>query len=303
MTDASALKVALVIPVFNRRETTLQALRSLSRIDTRGLCVRTFVVDDGSTDRTSEAVREEFPCIELISGDGTLHYAGGTNRGIEAALRWEPDYIVTMNDDSVFHDSFLQELVGTAQKNSRSIVGALLLLWDQPHKVFQVAPIWSTWRGGWKFPRDLTAFSVPRGPFEVECVVGNCVLFPTKAIKECGLMDEDRFPFGWGDAQYTMRMRHAAWKLLIDPRALVWCEPNTYPPPLHTLPVKETLKILFTDDRHPLNLKRQFVARWYSCPTKLQSLTAFAVHCLILVGKAFRSMSFKIFKRNDRTLG
>jgi len=69
MTDASALKVALVIPVFNRRETTLQALRSLSRIDTRGLCVRTIVVDDGSTDRTSEAVREEFPCIELISGE------------------------------------------------------------------------------------------------------------------------------------------------------------------------------------------------------------------------------------------
>jgi hypothetical protein len=33
------------------------------------------------------------------------------------------------------------------------------------------------------------------------------LLFPTKAIKECGLMDEDRFPFGLGDAQYTMRKR------------------------------------------------------------------------------------------------
>src|ERR1041384_3597543 len=132
------IKVGLVIPVFNRRETTLQALRSLSRIDKAGLDVRIFIVDDGSTDGTSEAIRREFAEVELIAGDGTLHYAGGTNRGIMAALSWDADYVLTMNDDSVFHDQFLRRMVKTAQENPRSVVGALLLLWDQPHKVFQV---------------------------------------------------------------------------------------------------------------------------------------------------------------------
>ena len=125
------IKTALVIPVYNRRETTLQGLRSLSRINTENLLVKIFVVDDGSTDGTGEAVKNNFPEVELIKGDGTLHYAAGTNRGIEAALEWKPDYIVTMNDDSVFHEEFLQRLMRTAEENPHSIVGSLLLLWDR----------------------------------------------------------------------------------------------------------------------------------------------------------------------------
>ena len=152
------LKTALVIPVFNRRETTLQGLQSLSRIDTENLDVKIFVVDDGSTDGTSEAVAKNFPEVVLIKGDGSLHYAGGTNRGIEAALKWKPVYIVTMNDDSVFHEQFLQRLVKTEQENPRTIVGALLLLWNEPHKVFQVGQKWKTLRGGWEMPENLTAF-------------------------------------------------------------------------------------------------------------------------------------------------
>ena len=100
-------KTALVIPVHNRRATTIQGLRSLRRINTSGLEVKIIVVDDGSSDGTSDAIRREFPEVELISGDGTLHYAAGTNRGIEAAIAWDANYVVTMNDDSVFHEDFL----------------------------------------------------------------------------------------------------------------------------------------------------------------------------------------------------
>ncbi|HEV7645291.1 MAG TPA: glycosyltransferase family 2 protein [Pyrinomonadaceae bacterium] len=282
------IKVALVIPVFNRRETTLQALRSLSRIDKTGLDVRIFIVDDGSTDGTSDAIRGEFPEVEIIAGDGSLHYAGGTNRGIMAAFSWDAKYILTMNDDSVFHDQFLRRLVSAAEENPRSIIGALLLLWDQPHKVFQVGQVWRTFYGGWHIPQHLTAFNIPKTVFEVECIVGNCVLFPVDAIKECGLMDEKRFKYGWGDAQYLMRMRKAKWNLLIEPKAMVWCEPNTYPRPLHVSPVREVLNVLFFNEKHPLNLKRQFVARWDASPSKLQALAAFGVYLFRLGLKAVR---------------
>ena len=260
----------------------------MSRVDKSGLDVRVFIVDDGSTDGTSEAVGRDFPDVELITGDGTLHYAGGTNRGIEAALKWDPEYVITMNDDSIFHDQFLQRLVKTARANPGSIVGALLLLWDQPHQVFQVGQVWRTLYGGWHIPRDLTAFNIPQTAFEVECIVGNCVLFPAKAIKECGLMDEERFKYGWGDAQYLMRMRKANWNLLIEPKALVWCEPNTYPRPLHISPFHEVLGVLFVNERHPLNLKRQFVARWDASPTKLQALAAFGIYLFRLTLKGMR---------------
>ncbi|MGE3468357.1 MAG: hypothetical protein AB7J13_15665, partial [Pyrinomonadaceae bacterium] len=202
------------------------------------------------------------------------------------ALRWTPDRIVTMNDDAVYHDRFLKRLVATASGNDRSIVGSLLLLWDMPHRVFQVGQVWKTWRGGWQIPDDLTAFSVGSTPFEVECIVGNCVMFPAAAIQECGLMDENKFPYGWGDAQYIARFRKAGYKLLIDPLSLVWCEPNTYPPPLHTLDISSALNILLRNERHPMNLKRQFVARWESAPSRPAAVIAFSVYTLGLLGKS-----------------
>ncbi len=102
------LKIEIVMPVHNRRKTTVQCLKSLERIDKTGLEIHIIVVDDGSTDGTTEAIQKMFPEIEIISGDGTLFYVGGTNRGISAALKRNPDYILTVVDDSIFHEQFLQ---------------------------------------------------------------------------------------------------------------------------------------------------------------------------------------------------
>ena len=271
------MKVGFVIPVHNRRETTLRALGTLTRIDRRGLDLRVFVVDDGSCDGTSDAVRAAFPDVQILQGDGTLHYAAGTNMGLRAALDWGARHVVAANDDSIFHADSLQRLVATAEATPRAVVGALLLRWDQPHRVFQVAPQWDLWYGGWRLPESLTAFSVPDRPFDVELVVGNCVLIPAEAMRAHGLLDAANFRHGWGDAQFTMRLRRAGWRLVVDPRARVWCEPNTNPPPLATLTAGELARVLLVNERHPMNLKRQFVARWHSAPSKPQAVAAFGV--------------------------
>jgi GT2 family glycosyltransferase len=281
-------KVELIIPVFNRRETTLRALRSLSRIKDKGLDVHIIVVDDGSTDGTGEAICHDFPEVQIVEGDGTLHYAAGTNRGISAALERNPDYIVTMNDDAIYHEKFLQRLIKTAEDNPRSVVGALLLLWTEPHKVFQVGYEWKTLRGGWLQTENLTAFDFPGQSFEVAGMAGNCVLFPVEAIRECGLMDEKKFPHGWGDFQYVVRMKNMGWRLLIEPKAFVWCEPNTNPKPLHQLKKSEILRILFRNRRHPLNLQRQFVMRWESAPTKPQAFFGFLAYVINLLVKTLK---------------
>ena len=277
-TQEPLTRTALVIPVFNRRETTLQALRSLRKVRTDGLDVRIFVIDDGSTDGTAEAIKNDFPDVRLEFGDGTLHYAAGTNRGIEAAMKWGADLVVAMNDDSIFHEDFLVKLVETSKRFERSIVGASLLLWDNPHLTFQIAPTWSSVNGGWIFPQNKPIFSFPSEPYQVECIVGNCVLFPAAAIEENGLMDETNFPTGWGDVQYTMRMKKAGWNLIVDPSSKVWCEPNTYPAPLHTLPFSERVRILCRDRRHPANLGRQFKALWHSAPSRTSAVIAFAFY-------------------------
>ena len=270
------IKVEIVMPVHNRRELTLQCLKSLSRIDRTNLDVHIIVVDDGSTDGTNEAIRENYPEVQIVKGDGNLWYTGGTNLCIETALKHEPDYILAVNDDAVFDKNFLRYMVDCAEKYPRSVVGALLLLWDEPHRVFQVSPKWDMWQGGWQYWEKQTVWTVPQKPWEVEIIVGNCVLYPIEVIKEVGLMDEKKL-YQYGDAEYTPRMRKKGWRLLIEPRARVFCQPNNPPDKVLSLPFRRKIKILFSNRKNAHNLFFRYNFFLYSAPTKSEGFTAFFI--------------------------
>ena len=278
------IHVEIVTPVHNRRDITLQCLRSLSRINSKGLDVHVIIVDDGSTDGTAEAIVKQFPEVELIKADGDLWFTEGTNVGVRAALKHNPDYVLMMNDDQVFDADFLFYLVETAEKNPRSVVGPLLLLWDTPHKIFQTSPRWNTWAGGWQHWHHQTVWTVPKKPWQVESIVGNCVLVPKKAIDECGLMDSRRYP-NFGDAEYTPRLRKKGWQLLIDPRSRVFCQPNTLPSRVKKMSLRQKLDALFINLKHNHNLRRRFYANWDSAPTKIQGVAGFTIFFVRLLLK------------------
>lgn len=274
--DEKLTRIEIITPVHNRRDITLQCLKSLARINKTGLDVHIIIVDDGSTDGTSKAIAENYPEVEIVQGDGNLWFTAGTNRGIEAALKHNPEYILTINDDAVFDENFLQLMIETAEKNPRSIVGALLLLWDTPHKIFQVSPKWDFWAGGFRHWVQQTVWTVPKKAWEVELIVGNCVLFPVEAIKECGLMNEKRFPH-FGDAEYTPRMRRRGWRLLIEPRARVFCQPNNLPPRVRNMPLKKMFKTLFVDLGNTHSFRRRFFATWHGAPNRVEGFLAFPI--------------------------
>jgi GT2 family glycosyltransferase len=287
MTDTENIRVEIVVPVHNRKEITLQCLKSLADINRTGLEVHVIVVDDGSTDGTDKAIGEQFPDVEVIRGDGTLYYTKGTNAGLAAAMNRAPHYILGINDDSIFHNEFLTRMVDCARRNPRTIVGALLLLWDDPHRVFQVGAKWDTWYGGWRHPMNLTAFNVPRSAWEVELIVGNCVLYPLDAVREVGLMNERAFPYGFGDAEYTPRMRKRGWYLMIEPSAYVWCQPNTLPPSIKHVSWQLAIGEVFFDMRSQRNLIRLFLGRWHAAPSRWLGFAAFVIHVVRMVLHAF----------------
>lgn len=267
-------RVEIVTPVHNRREITLQCLRSLARINKDGLDVHIIIVDDGSTDGTSKAIEEKFPDVEVIQGDGNLWFTEGMNVGVRAALEHNPDYVLMINDDQVFDDDFLEFMVETAEKHPRSVVGSLLLLWNVPHKLFQVSPRWETFSGGWRHWRHQTIWTIPTKPWEVDLIVGNCLLVPVRAIREDGLMNSSRYP-NFGDAEYTPRLKRRGWKLLIEPRARVFCQPNDIPPKISQMPFGKKLDVLIFNLKSTSNLRRRFYSNIDGAPTKLQGIAAF----------------------------
>jgi GT2 family glycosyltransferase len=271
------LKVEIVTPVHNRREETMLCLRSLSKVDSEGLDLHVIIVDDGSTDGSAEAVASEFPAVQIIKGNGDLWYTAGTNRGITAALKRSPDYILAINNDSIFDASCIRRMIDCAEANPRSIVGALLLDRSQPHKVFQVAPRWDFWSGCYRPLFHQTVWTVPQNPFEVELIVGNCVLYPAAAIREAGLMDERRLP-QFGDSEFTPRMRRLGWKLLIEPRARVFCKPNDLITGFRNLRFSEKFDRLFRNRMSPYSFWRRFYGNLGGAPSKIEGLLAVPVY-------------------------
>ena len=283
--STECVRVEIVAPVHNRKEITLLCLRSLFRLNTSGLGVHIVIVDDGSTDGTSEAIAARFPDVEMVQGDGNLWYTEGTNVGIRAALKHDPHFVLMINDDAVFDEDFLKFMVETALKYEGSIVGSLLLLWDTPHKLFQVAPVWDTWLGDWRHWEQQTVWTIPAKPWTVDVIVGNCVLVPAKAFAEGGLMDSAKYP-NFGDAVFTPKLKRLGWNLLIDPRARVFCQPNTVPPRLRSMGFKKTITALVTDLGNGHNLRRRFYAYLEGAPSKLQGLAGFGIFLVRAVLKS-----------------
>ena len=62
-----------------------------------------YLVDDGSTDGTSEAVKKNFPQVNIIKGDGTLFWNGGMRVAFSKAMESEHDYYLWLNDDTILN--------------------------------------------------------------------------------------------------------------------------------------------------------------------------------------------------------
>lgn len=115
--------VAILVTCHNRKEKTLSSLRSLAdafdAFNRSGASThvtgKLFLVDDGCTDHTADAVREQFAGrnLDIILGDGQLYWAGGMRLAWTAALAdsssW--DFFLLINDDTVFETSAIAELL------------------------------------------------------------------------------------------------------------------------------------------------------------------------------------------------
>ncbi len=103
--------VAAVVLSWNRREDTLACLRSLAAAEP---APRVIVVDNASTDGTSEAVRREFPTVELIENPSNLGFAAGNDVGIQRALAEGADHVLVLNNDTEVEPRFLAPLLDEA---------------------------------------------------------------------------------------------------------------------------------------------------------------------------------------------
>lgn len=118
------MKIAVLLTCHNRRESTLRCLSMMTAQLRSGDAV--FLVDDGSTDGTADAVAKEFPTVRVIKGDGALYWANGMRKAWKAAVAERNDWngFLWLNDDLYLRADALAGMLTDYEKTKSVVVGA-----------------------------------------------------------------------------------------------------------------------------------------------------------------------------------
>ncbi len=119
-------KIAALITCHNRKEKTINCLNSFhDAIDfvRDEIKFDIFLVDDGSTDGTSDEVHAKYPTINIINGNGNLYWNRGMNLAWETAAKNNYDFYLWLNDDVILHHSGIENIIADSHaKNDRAII-------------------------------------------------------------------------------------------------------------------------------------------------------------------------------------
>lgn len=211
-TKATITTVAVLLTVHNRRETTLRCLRAFSACERpEGMRFDLFLTDDGSTDGTAEAVRAEFPAVEIISGDGNLYWCRGMVAAWEAAAARE-DYgaYLWLNDDTFLYPDALTHLFASADRHPDAVI---------------VGPVRSAVTGEFSYGGRARQHPMPPEGEEKQVPLfdGNIVLVPASVYHRFGMLDR-RFSHAMGDTEYGARIFHKGGRIWQTAEYLGTCE-------------------------------------------------------------------------------
>ncbi len=110
-------EIAVLLTCHNRKKKTLACLASFYKaVKPAGYTFDIFLVDDGSTDGTSDAIKQKYPGVNIVSGDGNLFWAGGMRLAWSTAMNNKEYYaFLLLNDDVVLYNHFLSNLISSEQ--------------------------------------------------------------------------------------------------------------------------------------------------------------------------------------------
>src|SRR6266480_1839166 len=89
--------VSVIIVNYNGASDTAACLEACRSVDWPQDQLELVVVDNASRDGSAELLRDRFPEVRLITSKKNLGFAGGCNRGAEAATG---EYIAFLNNDA-----------------------------------------------------------------------------------------------------------------------------------------------------------------------------------------------------------
>lgn len=205
--------IAVIMTVHNRRDTTVECIKRFYNCSgIENFVIDFFLMDDGSTDGTSESVAATFPQVIILQGDGTLFWNRGMYYCWKEALKKHHDYYLWLNDDTMLFNNAIEVLFSDYGKvGDLSIVSGCCCDTESQQKVTY---------GGYYAGRLLSASGFPQN---IEYMNGNVVLVPNMVYKKVGLLDY-YYRHSLGDFDYGLRARKAGVNVVLTSSFVATCD-------------------------------------------------------------------------------
>jgi GT2 family glycosyltransferase len=219
--------VSVVIVSWNCRQLLGECLKSLRHSPAREVS-QIIVVDNASSDGTPDAVRREFPEVELMESGGNLGFAQGNNLGMEGA---SGDYLCLINPDVVVQSGCISRLLNYLQDHPDvGMIGPQIIgpdgavqrscmrtptLWNQ---LCRALAIDSFTKGSRLFGGYLMTEFAHDAVRDVDIINGCFWLVRRSALQDVGPMDP-RFWMYADDLDWCRRFSLAGWRIVFFPEA------------------------------------------------------------------------------------
>ena len=180
--------VWIVVLNWNGLTDTLACLASLRRL--QYTAHRVVVVDNGSTDGSTDAIRRDSANdgIEMIEAKGNLGYAGGNNLGIRHALDRGADFILVLNNDTTVDPMLLDELLAAADRYpDAGCLGPWIFYMHDPERLWFTRSDWSSELSAFTAPdKGSLASALPRETTATDYVCGAALFFRSAVARLVG---------------------------------------------------------------------------------------------------------------------
>lgn len=212
--------VSIIIVSWNVRETLRKNLERIFSLATT-VEFEVIVVDNGSSDKSADMLRANFPQVNVIQNDGNRGFAYACNQGLRAA---NGEVIILFNPDMLMGEDAIDRAHKTLMERTEiGVLGVRLLrengsivesvrrdpgFWNQLAILLKLPHLFPTIVDGYLM-KDYD-YGVSQ---EVPQVRGSFFAFRRDVMDAVGLLDADRFFVWFEEVDFCRRVRAAGYKV------------------------------------------------------------------------------------------
>jgi len=146
MSEIKNPKVFVVVLAWNYYNHTKRCLESLRTVEYDNLNV--LVVDNNSSDKTSENIKKDFPEFNILTLSKNLKFSGGNNEGVNHLNPEKDDFIIFLNNDTIVSKNFVKKLINPLLEDKKAIISTPKILYSSNiNKIWYAGGVVNLWFG------------------------------------------------------------------------------------------------------------------------------------------------------------